>query len=94
MHDEGPSEDDRARFRKMANEMIAARMDVFATNAPKYAEALGAFRKALQNSGFSPDESMQIVLKIAEMPGSRPFFGRRHGGHWHKHGSEEAKQSG
>ncbi len=93
MHDEGPSEEDRARFRKMMNEMIAARMEMFAANAPKYAEALGTFRKALQNSGFSADESMQIILKVAELPGPRPF-GRRHGGRWHKHSSETEKQSG
>jgi hypothetical protein len=91
MQDEGPSEEDRARFRKMMNEMIAARLEMFSANAPKYAEALGTFRTALQKSGFSPEESMQIILKVAELPGSRPFFGRRHGGHWHKHGPESDK---
>lgn len=93
MHDEGPSEEDRAQFRKMMNEMIAARLEMFAANAPRYAEALGMFRTALQKSGFSPEESMQIILKVAELPGMRTPFGRRHGSHWHKHGPEAEKQS-
>ncbi len=70
------------------NEMTAARLDMFVANAPKYAEALGTFRAALQKSGFSPEESMQIILKVADLPGARPFWGRRHG-HSHKPGGSE-----
>lgn len=63
-------------------EMVAARIDMFKTNSAKYAEALGAFRTALQKSGFSAEESMQIVLKVAEWPGGmRPFFHRGPFGH-------------
>ena len=79
-----PSEEERAEFRKRMNEMIAARMEMFAANAGRYAEVLGAFRAALQKSGFSAEESMQIVLKVAEQPGRRPMFAGGYGGHWHK----------
>lgn len=80
-----PTDEERAEFRKRMNEMIAARLDMFAANAPKYADALGTFRRALERSGFSAEESMQIVLKVAEQRGPRPFFGM-HGGHgpWRK----------
>jgi hypothetical protein len=78
-----PSEEERAEFRKRMNEMIAARMEMFASNAGRYAEVLGAFRAALQKSGFSAEESMQIVLKVAEQPGRRPAFAGGFGGHWH-----------
>jgi len=81
---EGPSEEERAQFKKRMNEMIAARVEMFAANAGRYAEALGAFRQALQKSGFSADESMQIVLKVAEQPGRRPMLAGGFGGHWHK----------
>ena len=79
-----PSEQERAEFRKRMNEMIAARMEMFATNAGRYAEVLGEFRAALQKSGFSAEESMQIVLKVAEQPGRRPTFAGGYGGHWHE----------
>jgi len=79
-----PSEEERAEFRKRMNEMIAARMEMFASNAGRYAEVLGAFRAALQKSGFSAEESMQIVLKVAEQPGRRPMFAGGHGGYWHR----------
>jgi hypothetical protein len=75
-------EEKLADLRKVMNEMTTARLDLFAANAPKYAEALGAFRAALEKSGFSKEESMQIVLKAMEQPGRRPMFFRGHGGHW------------
>ena len=62
--------------------MATARLDIFSANAPKYAEALGALRAALKKSGFSDDESMQIVLKVVEQP-RRPMFWGGHGGPWH-----------
>ena len=65
------------------SEMEAARLDNFRANAPKYAEALGAFRAALKKSGFSDDESMQLVLKSMEQP-RRPMFWGGHGGRWAK----------
>ena len=79
-----PSEEERAEFGKRMNEMIAARMEMFASNAGRYAEVLGAFRAALQRSGFSAEESMQIVLKVAEQPGGRPMFAGGHRGPWHE----------
>lgn len=88
----GPSDEERAEFRKKVNEMIAARIDMFTTNAPKYAESLATFRAALEKSGFSKEESMQIVLKVAERPRMRPFFGG-HRRHWHKHDETAAGQS-
>jgi hypothetical protein len=75
---ERPTEEERAEFRKRMSEMMAARLDMFAENADKYAKVLGAFRKALVKSGFSRQESMQIVLKFAEQTGGRPM----HGGGW------------
>lgn len=77
-----PTEEERERILKMMNEMTRARLEMFGANAAKYAEVLGTFRAALQKSGFSADESMQIVLKVAEQPGGRPFLGR---GRWGKH---------
>lgn len=65
------------------NEVTTARIEQFAANAPKYAKALGTFRAALRKSGFSSEESMQIILKLVEQP-RRPMFGRWHGGPWHK----------
>jgi hypothetical protein len=79
-----PSEEERAQFRKTMNEMITARLDMFAANASRYAEVLGAFREALQKSGFSPEESMQIILKVAEQPGRRPMFMGGHRGPWRR----------
>ena len=76
-----PSKDKLEEFRKTMDEMEAARLERFGANAPKYAEVLGAFRAALQKSGFSADESMQIVLKVLEQPGRRPMFWGRRGGH-------------
>jgi hypothetical protein len=94
MNREPPSDEDRAQFRKFINEMISARLEMFEENAPKFAEALGTFRAALQKNGFSPEESMQIILKVAELPGmgGRPFFGGggRGGKHWrHLHAQHE-----
>ena len=66
------------------NEMMTARLEMFAANAPKYAKALGTFRDALVKSGFSAEESMQIVLKVVELPGGRPGFPGRFHRHWHK----------
>lgn len=54
---------------------------MFQANAGKYAEALAAFREALRKSGFSPEESTQILIKPVEHPIGRPFFGGRH---WNK----------
>ncbi|HUI01458.1 MAG TPA: hypothetical protein VLX56_07495 [Nitrososphaerales archaeon] len=79
-----PTDQERAEFRKRVEEMMEARIDMFAEMSGKYAEALGAFRAALQKSGFSADESMQIVLKVAEGPGRRPMFAGGQGGHWGK----------
>ncbi|HYB76094.1 MAG TPA: hypothetical protein VEC08_03950 [Nitrososphaerales archaeon] len=78
-----PSDERPAEFGKFMSEMATARLDVFRTNATKYAEVLGAFRAALKNSGFSDDESMQIVLKVIEQP-RRPMFRGVHGGPWRK----------
>ncbi|HXY56747.1 MAG TPA: hypothetical protein VEH01_03945 [Nitrososphaerales archaeon] len=64
-------------------EMATARLELFRANATKYAAALGAFRASLKESGFSDDESMQIVLKVVEQPG-RPMFWGGHGGPWHR----------
>ena len=79
------SDEKLAEFGTVMREMATARLDLFRTNAPKYAEALGAFRAALKESGFSDDESMQIVLKVVEQP-RRPMFWGGHGGPWHKRG--------
>ena len=65
-------------------EMVSARIEMFRASSAKYAEALGEFRAALEKSGFSAEESMQIVLKVAEQPGRRPFFHGGHFGHWNK----------
>jgi len=78
-----PSDEKLAEFGKVVSEMATARLDIFRANAEKYAEALGAFRAALKKSGFSDDESMQIVLKAVEQP-RRPMFWGGHGGPWRK----------
>ena len=78
-----PSDEKMAEFGKVMGEMAKARLDLFRANGPKYAEALGVFRAALKQSGFSDDESMQIVLKAMEQP-RRPMFWGGHGGQWHK----------
>ena len=78
-----PSDEEPAEFGKFMSEMATARLDLFRANAAKYAGALGAFRAALKKSGFSDDESMQIVLKVVEQP-RRPMFWGGHGGPWHK----------
>lgn len=78
-----PTDEEKAQFRAMMNDMIKARIEMFATIAPDYARALGLFRAELRKSGFSPEESMQIVLKAAEQQGPRGFWGRGHR-HWHK----------
>lgn len=79
-----PTDEERAQFRKAMSDMIAARMEMFAANSARYAEVLGEFRAALEKAGFSAEESMQIVLKVAEQPGGRPMMGRGFGGHWRK----------
>jgi hypothetical protein len=78
-----PSEERFAEMRKMMDEMETARLEMFGANATKYAEALGAFRAALQKSGFSAEESMQIVLKVLEQPGRGRMFLGGHGDKWH-----------
>jgi hypothetical protein len=79
----GPTEEERAQFRKMMTEMFGARIETFAKNSARYAEVLGGFRASLIQSGFSAEESMQIVLRVAEQQGGR-VFGRGPGGEWHK----------
>jgi hypothetical protein len=79
-----PSKEKIDEWRRARIEMAAVGLDVLSANATKYAEALGAFRDALQKSGFSREESMQIILKVAEQRGRRPMFVGEHGGHWHK----------
>ncbi|HXW37232.1 MAG TPA: hypothetical protein VEJ36_04950 [Nitrososphaerales archaeon] len=78
---DGPTDEERAQFKRVMNEMVQSRLEMFKANAPKFADALGTFRDALKSAGFSEEESMQIVLKVAESPGG-PFFrrgfGRRH----------------
>ena len=76
---EGPTEEERAHFRKMMNEMTRGRIEMFASNSAKMAEALGAFRASLIQSGFSAEESMQIILRIADTGMGRPMFGRGFG---------------
>jgi len=78
-----PSDERPAEFGKVMSEMATARLDIFRANAAKYAEVLGAFRAALKQSGFSDEESMQIVLKVVEQP-RRPMFWGGHGGPWYK----------
>ena len=78
-----PSEEEFAEFRKVMGEMERTRLEIFGTNAAKYAEVLGTFRAALKESGFSDDESMQIVLKVVEQP-RRPMFWGGHGDPWRK----------
>ena len=78
-----PSDEKLAEFGKAMGEMATARLDIFSANATKYAEILGAFRAALKKSGFSDDESMQVVLKVVEQPW-RPSFWGGHGGPWRK----------
>jgi len=77
-----PSNDKLVEFRKMMDEMESARLERFGANAPKYAEVLGTFRTALQKSGFSAEESMQIVLKVLEQPSRRHMFMGGRGGPW------------
>jgi hypothetical protein len=79
-----PSKERLAEFREFMNGMMAVRLDVLSANATKYAQTLGAIRAALVKAGFSSEESMQIVLKIAEQRGERPMHGGEHDGHWHK----------
>ena len=79
-----PTDSERAEFRRLMAEMANARIDMFGATAPKYAKVLGDFRAALLKSGFSDEESMQVVLKILELPGRRPMMGPMFRGHWHK----------
>jgi len=78
-----PSKEELGQFKSIMEEMAAARLAMFSANATKYAEALGAFRAALEKSGFSDAESMQIVLEALEQSG-RPMLGGGRGGHWRK----------
>jgi len=71
-------------FKEFMNGMMAMRLDVLGANATKYAEVLGAFRAALEKAGFSSEEAMQIVLKVADQQGRRPMHRGQHDGHWHK----------
>ena len=75
------TEEDRAEFRKRMSEMTAFRLEMFAANVDKTAEVLGAYRKALERSGFSAEESMQIILKSVEQTSRRPMFPWWHWGH-------------
>ena len=84
MSRKSPTDDERAQFRKAMNDMIKARLEMFADNGPRYAEVLGEFRAALEKSGFTKDEAMQIVLKVAEQPGRRPMFAGGRFGRWRK----------
>jgi hypothetical protein len=79
-----PTAEERAQFRRMMTEMVGARIEMFAANSARFAEALGAFRASLIQSGFSAEESLQIILRVAEMPGGGPMFGRGFRGHVHK----------
>lgn len=79
-----PSKEEIAEFMKTMNEFSSTRLEMFAANAGKYAEALGAFRGALQKSGFSAEESMQIILKVVEQPSRRPMYPGWHGAQWQK----------
>ena len=79
---EAPSKQKLDEFKKMMNEMTTARLDIFSANVTRYAEILGAYRAALQKSGFSAEESMQIVLRAVEQPSRGPMFGGRRSGHW------------
>ena len=63
------------------SEMATFRLDMLAANADKYAEVLGAYRKALEKSGFSAEESMQIILKFVEQTNRRPMFPWWHWAH-------------
>ena len=78
-----PTDEEKAQFRAMVREMAKARIALFSETAPEFARALGTFRAELQKSGFSAEESMQIILKVAEQPRMRGFWGGRRG-HWHK----------
>ncbi len=77
MPKEIPSKEKLAEFKKMTGEMTTARLDIFSANVTRYAEVLGAYRTALQKSGFSAEESMQIILRAAEQPSRGPMFGGR-----------------
>jgi hypothetical protein len=79
-----PAEEERARLREAMDNMIKARIEMFADNSERYARALGKFRGALVKSGFNKDEAMQIVLKVAETNAGRPRFMGWHPGHLHK----------
>lgn len=83
MESKMPTEEERAQFRAMLDRMISARIEMFATHAPEFARALGTFRAELQKSGFSAEESMQVVLKVADQQRWGGFRGGRRG-HWHK----------
>jgi len=70
------SKQDIEGLKEKMKEMTKFRLEMFQQNAAKYAQGLGAFRAALKKSGFSEEESMQIILKLAERPPVRPFFFR------------------
>lgn len=77
-----PPKERIAEFKDFMNRMTAMRLDVLSANATKYAETLGAVRAALVKSGFSAEESMQLVLQLAEP--RRPMHWRGRSGHWQK----------
>lgn len=87
-----PTDEERTQFRKMMAEMASARIDMFKSNAPKYADALGTFRASLEKSGFSAEEAMQIVLKVVELPRGRPFFPGGHFKRWHERADSRDKR--
>ena len=79
-----PPKEKLEEFKEFMSGMMAMRLDVLGANATKYAEVLGAFRAALEKAGFSSEEAMQIVLKVADQQGRRPMHRGQHDGHWHK----------
>jgi hypothetical protein len=60
-----PSKEELDEWRRVRIQMAAVGLDVVSAHATKYAEALGALGDALQKSGFSKEESVQIILKVA-----------------------------
>jgi hypothetical protein len=77
-----PTKKELADLREFMNEMTTARLEMFRANAARYAEVLGEFRTALEKSGFSSEEAMEIILKVAGQPGPRPMLGGGHGPRW------------
>ena len=78
-----PSQEKVAEFKKFMNDMMVMQLDVLSANATKYAETMATVRTALVKSGFSSEEAMQIILKLAEPRGRGPMRGGERG-HWRK----------